>query len=172
MKANHFRSLKLTRQHQLRALGCHVRLEPSERHDVEVECLVGIERTQLKREQDLGGVDRHLEIGRQDTDDGHLLYRRRRTLEAQRASNDPRIGAVAPDPQPMADERHARRPRTSSSGAKSRPTATRTPSTRRKLASTTPHLTRSGCSSARSHGRVTMAVTDWNGAGVVSHTCT
>ena len=42
-------------------------------------------------------------------------------------------------------------PRTSSSGAKSRPSATRTPSTRRKLCSTGPHLTPSGCSSAMTH---------------------
>jgi hypothetical protein len=65
-------------------------------------------------------------------------------------------------------------PRTSSSGAKSRPSATRTPSTRRELCSTAPHRRPSGCSSAIWHvpGDPNIVVTDWNGAGGVSHSCT
>ena len=83
----------LGRQHQFRALGCHARLEARERHHQGRKGHTRVERTQLSREQDVGGFRRHLEIRRQDADDRDLLHRRERSFQTQRASDD---GGSAP----------------------------------------------------------------------------
>ena len=59
-----------------RVLGCHARLEARERHHKGRKGNTRVERTQLSREQDVGGFSRHLEVRRQDADDRDLLHRR------------------------------------------------------------------------------------------------
>ena len=100
----------LGRQHLLRALGCHVRPESREHHDQDRERRFGSSGTHLSRQQDVGGVDRHFELraaGRRGWGPAAAIAR---AVQTQRPIDHSRIGAVAPDPQPMADERHRRRP--------------------------------------------------------------
>ena len=102
--------LELGFEHACRALRRHLRHKSAERHDPAGERGLRVERAQLRGDQNVGGLERHLEVLRQDTDDADWRPESHRCLQAQRAFDDARIRTVAANPQCMTDQGHPRGP--------------------------------------------------------------